>query len=146
MLLMENQPFVFCMVVSSGKDITPELIIDIMKQKGGWISLPKSVDMVNVSGGVEISFRTRTSKQEQVYETICYIEEIMKEGIPGLHIIKKVLRPIDDAERIKKICPFCGKPMEIREETVNGTRFWGCSGYSSGECYHTEKIDYFHTA
>ncbi len=146
MLLIENQPFVYCMVVSSGKDITPELIIDIMKQKGGWISQPKSVDMVNVSGGVEISFLTRISKQGQVYETICYIEEIMKEGIPGLHIIKKVLRPIDDAERIKKICPFCGKPMKIREETVNGTRFWGCSGYSSGECYHTEKIDYFHTA
>ena len=146
MMLMENQPFVFCMVVSSGKDVTPELIIDIMKRKGNWISPPKSVGMVNIANGVEISFRTRTSNQKSVYDTICYIEVIIKEEMPGLQIIKKILRPIDDAERIQKICPFCGRQMIIREETINGTRFWGCSGYSSGACYHTEKIDYFHTA
>lgn len=36
----------------------------------------------------------------------------------------------------RKHCPACGRAMRVRNGPYG--RFWGCSGYSSGECNHTE--------
>lgn len=42
-----------------------------------------------------------------------------------------------------KRCPECNRPMEVRENSYDGNKFWGCFGYSPNDpdCTHTEKYD-----
>lgn len=38
------------------------------------------------------------------------------------------------------ICPECGRPLVIRTNRTTGGEFYGCSGYTTGDCAHTQPI------
>jgi ssDNA-binding Zn-finger/Zn-ribbon topoisomerase 1 len=43
------------------------------------------------------------------------------------------------SERITKVCPRCGQPLEIKRNHETQQEFLGCSGYRDG-CKHTEPL------
>lgn len=38
-------------------------------------------------------------------------------------------------------CPACGRPMRVRTNSMNKSKFWGCTGFSQGHCNKTISIN-----
>lgn len=49
---------------------------------------------------------------------------------------------LEDGTELGIDCPECGRPMKVRTNGDNGSRFAGCSGYPA--CRHTADIPTFH--
>ncbi len=53
-------------------------------------------------------------------------------------VARTISRHVFSVSKDVKVCPNCGRPMVIRISPHG--KFWGCTGFKSRDCTHTEKL------